>query len=906
VSIERQKAVLQMFEAALEVDLLERESWVRQSCSNDSELAAEVSALLALHAETDGFLDPGSQATPPHFSATIIAGLDIQPGTLLGDFIIEQQIGAGGMGLVYRARQISLNRPVALKILPPHLRYSESAQTRFQREVEAAARLGHPNIVAVYTTGQHDGVVYYAMELIDGPSLSELIDQLKCQPLLELRFCATTPTHANQSQASTHTIAGDKTPIPNDILPKPLGLELLNKHGGYFATVATLIAQVADGLQYAHEMKVVHRDIKPSNLLLSSDGEINIGDFGLARIAHEPSFTRTGEVIGTPYYMAPEQIYPKMGTVDARTDIYALGATLYELLTLRPPFCGDQREQVISQIAHEEPLRLKALNRNVPRDLETIALKCLEKPQASRYQTAGELAEDLRRYLESRPISARAITPLARGMRWMQRQRTWTAMLAGMCLLAVAAIFFAYRTHLSESRWSDARFAQLYETAQLAALAGDLKGADKAIDEAEQLGASPAQLLLLRGHLNLQAGEFQDACDKLSEVVKQRPNSLAAHALLAKAYESNEEHEKCAEIVKLLPTLNPVTLQDYLLLGQAQLPSNFAQALATLDEAVQLDKTSVQARLTRGSVLTERALDTGDAEQAERALDDLRIASELLEPNQYLLGNMLQARLVAATAYELQDDDKGRQEHLKEAASVAKALEKFPEQYQSHRARGLYFEYIGDDKQALDAWLAMEEWQIAYLVLNLLRQDQVDAAIAVCDRRLARITRARSTEFFRSLLLSTQAETSNEVVAAFAPQGEETLDAVNLHRFNYANQCLAGNLEKAQQLSREFRLSSASGSLRDPWRPHLVAYTSGEIDDAEFLKRSADSRIALCQAHYFIAMTHLASGERDLARKHFQAAADQKIVGYLEDAMSRTFLVQLERDPTWPKWIVAK
>jgi tetratricopeptide (TPR) repeat protein len=178
--------------------------------------------------------------------------------------------------------------------------------------------------------------------------------------------------------------------------------------------------------------------------------------------------------------------------------------------------------------------------------------------------------------------------------------------------MAILALFFAYRFHLSETRWTDAKSAQLFETAQLAALEGDLKRAGAAINDAAQLGASEDELLLLRGQLDLQSGVFQDACDKLERAVALMPGSVAAHALLAKAYQSNEEHEKSARIAKALLALQPVTLQDYLLLGQAQSGSDFAMGLTTLDEAVQLNKTSVQARLTRGTLLAERAMDSGD------------------------------------------------------------------------------------------------------------------------------------------------------------------------------------------------------------------------------------------------------------------------------------------------------
>lgn len=906
MSADRDKAALRMFEAALEVAEADRTNWVRDACRDDVELAAEVCILLAAHATPDEFLDT-SPATSNIFRAMdSLRQSEVQPGDRVGDFVVEQLIGAGGMGLVYRARQLSLNRSVAIKVLPPHLRYSENAQTRFQREVEAAARLDHRNIVAAYTTGQENGTIFFAMELIDGPALSQLIEELKRHPVPELQGFPLHVLKSDQSQASTRVKAGDSTPPPAGTLPKQSDWKLLDQGQGYFDAVARLIADVADGLQYAHEMKVIHRDIKPSNLLLSADGTIHIGDFGLARVAHEPGMTRTGEVIGTPYYMAPEQIYPAMGDVDERTDIYSLGATLYELLTLRPPFTGDQREQVVSQIAHDEPIPPRTINRHVPRDLDTICLKAIEKYPPRRYQTAGEFADDLRRYLNGVPIAARPITRLGRGVRWVQRHRTWAGVMAAMCVLALAALFFAYRAHLSETRWTDAQSDQVFETAQLAALEGNLERAGAAIGEAQQLGASEAELLLLRGQLDLQSGLFQDACDKLKRAVELMPQSVAAHALLADAYQANEEHEKSARVAKVLPDLQPVTLQDYLLLGQAQCASDYATGLATLDTAVELDKRSVQARLTRGRILAEYAMNTGKTEHAEHAIDDLRIAGELLEPNCYLLGNMLQARLVAATAQELADNSKLREQHLAEARDIAEQLRKFPDEYRSHRWRGLYFEYVGDDANALTAWRAMEQWQIAYLVLTLVRQGQFEEGLAACDARLARIANARSTQFFRALVQSALVDSPGEVVQAFAPQGAETLDEVNLHRFNYAIQCLAGDLSRAQKLSREYRESPHARYVGDPWRHHLVAFTCGEIDDAEFIERSAPSRAALCQAHFVVGMSHLAQGDRTGAREHFRAATDLKTFGYLEEAMSRTFLVQMDRDPDWPRWIAGR
>src|SRR5262245_55040497 len=279
---ERAKNALELFEAALELPEHERPHWIELNCSHDEDLAAEVRSLLAADDEAHGFLDLGPTELNLRQVVSNADGSGIISGQQIGDFLIERQIGAGGMGLVYRARQISLKRPVALKVLPFHLHFSESARTRFQREIEAAARLRHRNIVAVYTTGQGLGTLYYAMEWIDGPALSQVIDELRRRPLPEVQSCPPVALRAHPSGASTQSHAGDVTPPPLATLSAAVDLSLLEYRDGYFAAVAHLMADVGRGLEYAHQKQIIHRDIKPSNLLLSRDRRIHISDFGLA------------------------------------------------------------------------------------------------------------------------------------------------------------------------------------------------------------------------------------------------------------------------------------------------------------------------------------------------------------------------------------------------------------------------------------------------------------------------------------------------------------------------------------------------------------------------------------------------------------------------------------------------
>jgi hypothetical protein len=604
--------------------------------------------------------------------------------------------------------------------------------------------------------------------------------------------------------------------------------------------------------------------------------------------------------------MAPEQISGAAGAIDERTDVYALGATLYELLALRPPYFGAHREQVIAKIIHDEPTPPRAINRQVPRDLDTICLKALEKQPARRYRSAGAMAEDLRRFSEGEPILARRSGAVGRGIKWVARRRAWAAALGGMCGLVILALFFAYRTHVAETRWTEAEFGRVFETAQLAAMEGDLHRAGGAISQAEKLGAPPGQLSLLKGQLALQAGESQEACDELELAVREMPDSLAAHALLIKAYDANQEREKRVQIESRLLNLRPITLQDYLLLGEAQSHSDFEEAKAILDEAVRQYKSSALARLSRGSVLIYRATESADTDQAELALDDLRIAGELLEPNARLLSRVLAARLVAANAYASVGDMEKRQQHLDQAASTAEALKRFFYDYKSHQWRAFYFDYIGDDQQAIQSWLAMQEHSITFLVLALHRLGRFQEALDLCDQRKARFKDARYTDFLRGFIFAAIDDTPQRCVAAFEPQGKEKLDSVNAHRFAYTIYCLAGNVDRAREFSRRLRGSGLQLSANEePWRK-ILEYSCGDLEEDALLAGVADSRTALCEAHFLIGVTHLAGSNRERARKHFRASSDLKMVLLVEDDLSRALVAQLDREPTWPRWISSR
>src|SRR6516164_465287 len=305
----------------------------------------------------------------------------------LGDYELLEEIGRGAQGVVFHARQKSLNRSVALKVISLGQWASKAHLKRFRREAEAAASLDHSSIVPIYEVGERDGQCYFSMKFVEGGQLDEVVR----------------------------------------LTPKPI------------RQAAELIAKVARTVHYAHEHGILHRDIKPGNILLDAKGEPHLTDFGLARlIESESSVTQTLDVLGTPSYMAPEQAVGNNAAVSSATDVYGLGAVLYQLLTGHPPFAGGTTYETIKLLEDTEPRPLRLLNPKIDRDLSTICLKCLEKDPKRRYSSALALAEDLERWLARLPVVARPVSPLIRAWRWARRNPKLLATGAACLLLGAA------------------------------------------------------------------------------------------------------------------------------------------------------------------------------------------------------------------------------------------------------------------------------------------------------------------------------------------------------------------------------------------------------------------------------------------------------------------------------------
>src|SRR5213078_3737915 len=306
----------------------------------------------------------------------------------LGDYELLEEVGRGGQGVVFRARQKSLNRTVALKVISLGQWASKAHLKRFRREAEAAASLDHPSIVPIYEVGERDGSCYFSMKFVEGGQLDEVVRR--------------TPMSIRQA--------------------------------------VELIAKVARTVHYAHERGILHRDIKPGNILLDAKGEPHLTDFGLARLVEsESSVTQTLDVLGTPSYMAPEQATGNNAAVSSATDVYGIGAVLYQLLTGQPPFAGGATYETIKLLLDTEPRQPRLLNPKIDRDLSTICLKCLQKDSKRRYPSALALAEDLERWLKHEPILARHTGIFTRGRKWVQRNPT-SALLAASLVAFTAAV----------------------------------------------------------------------------------------------------------------------------------------------------------------------------------------------------------------------------------------------------------------------------------------------------------------------------------------------------------------------------------------------------------------------------------------------------------------------------------
>jgi serine/threonine protein kinase/tetratricopeptide (TPR) repeat protein len=497
------------------------------------ELGEEIRALLPALVELELNQSPGGTATgSAQGPVEQVAGAAPR---LLGDYLVLREVGRGGMGIVYEAVQQSLGRHVALKVLPQHCLAGSSHLERFQLEARAAARLHHTNIVPVFGVGEHEGVHYYAMQFIQGQGLDEVFEELRrlrgggpaIVESAERTRSGTAPSKTGatteglltgrfsqvQDDAESKTCAvesggGTQNPTTTDGdavgsvrratrpgaasggsgITAPSELTGTHAERQYYRSVARVALQVAEGLAYAHSQGILHRDIKPSNLLLDARGTVWVTDFGLAKAEGTDALTHTGDIVGTLRYMAPERFD---GWSDPRSDVYSLGATLYELVTLEYLFHEPNRAKLIDRVVHDAPVSPRRLDKKVPRDLETIVLKAIAKEPGERYASAEHLAEDLRLFLADRPVLARRASPTEQAWRWCRRNKALAATSALAILGLVAAVIILAISNARIAR-TNARIART--SRDLATALGEKNVALAAARESEMLAKQSATL----------------------------------------------------------------------------------------------------------------------------------------------------------------------------------------------------------------------------------------------------------------------------------------------------------------------------------------------------------------------------------------------------------------------------
>jgi serine/threonine protein kinase/Flp pilus assembly protein TadD len=593
----------------------------------------------------------------------------------LGDFELIREIGRGGMGVVYEARQLSLDRRVALKVLPPGLGLTQEARVRFEREAHAAAKLHHTNIVPVHAIGEQDGHHFYAMELIEGKSLAAVLDEMRGGP----GGSQTDETRSLGMEETDEDLAASSA--TDSVATTSTGRQ-------WFDVVARLLAEVAEALDYAHARGVIHRDIKPANLLFDVDDRLCIADFGLARLTQEPGMTVSGSFLGTPAYMPPEQI---SGTreLDHRADIYALGVVLYEMLTLRRPFSGKTREQIVNAVVTHEPLSPRRIDRKIPVDLETVCLKAIEKDPARRYASAGEMANDLRLYLAHGLITARRAGPIRRTVKLVRRRpvASTVALAAVLLVIAAGAIWWT----MEESKKEEIR--RLVAEAQFLLEQGDSESALAVADKTLAGDPQSIEARTVRARALMGLWRWEEAVEEARVLLSNDPTDRAAHLVMVWATLDDAQQRGDIDVGHHLEMLakGPPESPDTLY-AKAALVGSAQEKLDFLDRALEREPDHVLALRARESVHRSRkdfAAALSDAERFQVAAGKHEIVG----------------RTTIEQLYRFRHDYQKVLEHSNRTVQL------YPDGAYAHGFRGFAFAALGHFEEAAESFTRSIEAQ---------------------------------------------------------------------------------------------------------------------------------------------------------------------------------------------------
>jgi tetratricopeptide (TPR) repeat protein/tRNA A-37 threonylcarbamoyl transferase component Bud32 len=797
-------------------------------------------------------LSQDSQIDPP---GTVATGLPL-PRTF-GDYELLEEVARGGMGIVFKARQRKLDRLVAVKLILAGKFASREQVLRFRAEVESAARLQHPNIVRIHETGEQEGQPYFSMDYVEGTNLATLVRE------------------------------------------KPLPAK---RAAGY-------VKVIAEAIHYAHEQGILHRDLKPSNVLIDATDQPRVTDFGLAKRMQKESFlTVTGDVMGSPNFMPPEQAGGKGVKAGRYSDVYSLGGILFYLVTGRPPFVAENVAETLQQVLNTDPVSPRLLNPSVPQDIATICLKCLEKEPAKRYQTAHELVEELKHFLNGEPIHARPVSRVERLWRWGRRRPVAAAALAiAVIAIGLAAMVSFQARHAGEQRRAERRQTAL-DNALLAARSGNLNEAEKSIALAELAGASASELRLLRGQVAFHRGDYQEALLQLNQAARLSPESVAIHATLSVIHSRLGQWSESERLLQKADKLTARTHEDYLFRGLAETERDPVRALASLDAAVRL-RASAMAILVRSQVRVWHAMMTADPVEVERAITELCLAKDMIPDDPSAIASIVSAYLAAANIYGEVGQTNQRSTALTRAQAEADALKRHPRHLEAVLARVFYFDYVGDEEALLAELRRACEESVGPLLnhfygLALYRRGDFPAALAVMDRGTQ--TAGGVADHFRSYVLVELPDGPERALEDFHriwPKLSPSMETFALQTIPR----LLGRKAEAIEACRNFRPEfGAFGSWRNGWFQRVLAYNCDLIDSNEFLKDAGASRWNQCEAHFHIGITCLADGDRSAAREHFKKCVAVRIFYSFEYQWGRAFLARLEQNPSWPPWIPIK
>jgi tetratricopeptide (TPR) repeat protein len=882
---------------------------------------------------------PAHQATEPPTADYVRVG-DEAPPNLPGYKILMPPIGErhrwpkmGGMGVVWRARDLQFQRLLAVKVMK-----AESADSRrvrcFLREARITAQLAHPSIVPVHAMGRlADGRPYYTMKLVEGETLAEI---LQAEPDVASRRTELLQVFARVCEALA--FAHRKRVIHLDLKPSNV---MVGAHGEVQVLdwgLAKLLDEGDDRLGKG----VIPLDLKPSNVMVGAHGEAQVLDWGLAKLLDE-SDDQLG-VAGTWPYMSREQAKGWIEQVDRRSDVFGLGAMLCAILTGKPPYVGPTPEDVKRQ-AREADLKA-AYDRldECKADAELIALAraCLsaernDRPpdasaveerltgylasvqerlgQAERDRAAAqaraEEAERTRRVAEEKAAVEEQLRRLAEKAR--RRLRGLVVGLACALLGLMAAGLFAWQAHVAEQRREDEKRQNAIDKALTAAIGGDLEAAEQAIEVAEQAGASAGQVRMLRGQIALYRGQSQKAIRHLEQAVRLLPDSLVAHGMLAAAYAWDGQWERYDKTIREMDKLTASTPEDFLFKGYAEANLEPTRGLQTIQQAFARRPTMAIARLFRAEVRALVAQDTDDLEVAKGAVEDARFAREWLgDKNPAALWVSLGAHLAKAGVHEHRREPDQRRAELELARKDADALKPFTALPEAVVYRWLYFREVGREEEVLEELRrASKETDHTYVnfycAVTLYRRGQrsdLEEALRVLERRpgtyndrllpfvLAELDYpnkqhdwpARALKAYEGYTARTQdgaaVMDTQAVLYLLGRKG----DAVE------ASKALLGQPERFYTLRRQPLLQ-------------CLHYKAGDLTADELVRRAGRSRWDQCLAHFSIAMTKLAEGDRTGAKEHFEKAVETRATGWGEYDMSWVFLARLKNDPTWPPWI---